>query len=98
MNDNVIHLLPEEQHKFAELLNHYQYLKPFWNWEKKECDIDALTKRISTISHAEAIIAKFFLSLWTHENHGFDIFEAVSTLDDEDLAMINHWMNAPFWP
>ena len=84
--------------KFALLIEPYPWLSRFWDWHKKSCNIEALEKAMGGMSHGERILAQFFLSLWTRENHGFDMLEAASTLDCEECVMISAWLTEPFWP
>ncbi len=50
------------------------------------------------MSHGECVLAKFFLFVWTQNNHAFDIVEAASVLDQPDRQVIIDWLTNPFWP
>jgi len=94
---NNINLSPG-QAKFALLIESYPKFSVYWNWEKKECDPDAIENALPAMSHGEQIMLKFFWSVWLHQNKGFDIIEAASVLDDLYMRIITEWMNEPFWP
>ncbi len=49
-----------EQKKFRTILMAYPNLAPFWSFERRECDIPALTSRMKTMSHGERVLAQFF--------------------------------------
>nr|WP_247595141.1 hypothetical protein [Salmonella enterica] len=49
------------------------------------------------MSHGEAVLARFFLSLWNGSNAGFDLVEAAG-LDDRERQLIARWLADPFWP
>jgi len=90
--------LSSSQARFALWVDKFPWLSKYWNWEKAECDIDTLSDAMGVMSHGEKILAQFFLSVWTHNNHEFDILEAASTLDQMDRQIIIDWLSDPFWP
>ena len=90
--------LSTSQRQFASLIEPYSWLSKYWDWEKKECDTEALNKVLGVLSHGERILAQFFLSVWLHENQDFDFLDAASVLDQEDRQMISAWITEPFWP
>jgi len=97
--NNFTHInLSQEQAQFAVMIDSFPWLSKFWNWEKRECDIDLLEKQMQSFSHGERILAQFFLSVWTHENHSFDLFEATSVLDKKNREVIIDWVANPFYP
>ena len=92
---NVIKLSPT-QALFALMIEPFPRLSAYWNWEHRTCDTEALDDAMGIMSHGERILAQFFLSLWTHNSRGFDMFEAASVLDQEWRQVIVDWLADPF--
>lgn len=91
--------LTDGQRRFAGLLQSTPYLEPYWNWERAECDVDALRDAMGAWSHGEQIMAKFMVGVWLGaDKFDFDAFEAAATLDPEKRALIARWLTDPFWP
>ncbi|HBV4265985.1 TPA: hypothetical protein MDW71_005278 [Klebsiella pneumoniae] len=84
--------------RFFNLIYNYPAISVFWSKPEKSCDVDALKKRMGTMSHSEVVMAKFFMSIWFGEDHGFDIIEAGSCLNDKERKMIATWFLDPFYP
>ncbi len=51
--------LSAEQRQFKQMLELYPRIKPYWDFDKREFDIDGLRKAFATLSHGEAIMARF---------------------------------------
>ena len=100
MNTNSINNinLSSGQANFALLIEPFPRFSQFWNWQKAECDPDAIKNALPAMSHGEQIMMTFFWSVWTHQNKEFDFIEAASILDNTDMKVITDWMNDPFWP
>jgi hypothetical protein len=92
--------LPTNMGRFASLLSNYPKLEPYWDWGRQECDHEALTANLTTWSHGEQVVARFFLAVWFGENSvaQFDLIEAAGVLDVPDRQMIVAWFSAPFFP
>ncbi len=91
--------LSNGQRRYAALLQTAPYLEKFWDWERGECDVDALRAAMGAWSHGEQIMAKFMIGLWLGaDQFEFDIFEAAGTLDAEKRRLIAGWLMDPFWP
>ena len=90
--------LSSGQAQFIILLEHFPRLTAYWDWDKRECDYEALKDNMGAMSHGEKIIAQFLLGIWTHNDHEFDILEAASVLDRETCQLISDWLMEPFWP
>ena len=86
------------QTRFKDLLEHVPWLAKYWDWDKRECDYDVLMSYMGTMSHGEKVVTQFFLGVWTHNDHDFDILEAASILDIEIRQLITDWFMDPFWP
>lgn len=87
--------------RFYQMLDscHCSYVfSGFWNREKNKCSSGVLKKHINTMSTGESIMAQFFLSVWLGSNQNFDLIEAASRLDRDNLGIIIRWLNDPFRP
>ena len=85
--------------RFSRLLDAVPYLKPYWDMERRECDLEVLREAMGAWSHGEQIMAQFVAGVWLGKNeHGFDLIEAAATLDEENRAIIGRWLATPFWP
>lgn len=99
MNIDYTLTLSPEQRKFALLLKKHPKLKIYWDFKKRELDTRALDKKIGVLSRGEKVMVQFFAGVWLKENrYNFDLFEAVSILDPEQVSLIREWMADPFWP
>lgn len=66
---------------------------------KLEYDQQAVDNLLGVTSHGTAIMLRFFLGVWRNDNeYGFDLFDAIRTLDQDHLKMITDWIADPFWP
>lgn len=87
------------QAAFALMLEKTPYLKPLWNLERREYDQELVERYLGTASHGQAIMARFMLAVWRHNNYyDFDLIEAASVLDRENMAVIQEWLANPIWP
>lgn len=90
--------LTAEQRRFKALavstkLSHY------WDFEKRDCDLQAIEKATGTLSHGEAIMLRFLTAVWLGENQfQFDLIDAVKTLDEHHTGIIQAWIADPFFP
>lgn len=90
--------LSPSQARFALMIDQYPRFSKYWNWEKRECDIDRLNEAMGVMSHGERILAQFFLSVWKNNNQSFDLLDAASVLDLPERKIIIEWLRDPFWP
>lgn len=91
--------LTPQQRRFKALLAGYPILQPFWDFDKRECDIDRLRQAFGTLSHGEAVMARFLAGVWLGENVlAFDMIEAAKTLDDEHRQVLINWLSNPEFP
>lgn len=80
------------------MLEQQPRLKLYWDARKKECDINALRRNMTTFSHGERIMAQFYMAVWLGDNSpSFDLIEAIKTLEDDQLAIITDWLKDPFF-
>ncbi|AZT44443.1 hypothetical protein [Salmonella enterica] len=92
-----MHTDTTEQNRFFTLLSQYPRIAVFWSRAEGECKTEALRQAMGGMSHGEAVLARFFLSLWNGSNAGFDLVEAAG-LDDRERQLIARWLADPFWP
>jgi len=91
--------LTEDQREFKELLDQFPRLISYWDFNKRECDLERLKSDMSALSTGEAIVARFLVGVWLGENQlNFDIFDASKSLDSESYQRIVAWLNNPFFP
>lgn len=91
--------LTAEQRQFKQMLESYPLLVPYWDFDKRECDIDRLREALGTLSHGEAIMARFLAGVWLGKNAlAFDMIDAVKSLDDVQLQVIIKWSSNPAFP
>jgi hypothetical protein len=91
--------LTDEQRRFKAMLMAYPRLEPFWDFQRRECDIEALRSALGALSSGEQIMARFFAAVWAGENVlGFDLIDAARTLEEAHLVQIQHWLADPLFP
>ena len=91
--------LTPEQRRFKETLSKYPRLEPFWDFDKRECDLENLRKSLGALSHGEAIMARFLSGIWCGENVlEFDLIEAAKALDEEHRQCLIEWLSEPDFP
>ncbi|MEY4922808.1 MAG: hypothetical protein RLY17_1525 [Pseudomonadota bacterium] len=90
--------LSPEQARFASMVSEYPRLERYWNWQERNCCIDALIKDCGAMSLGERQLALFFLSVWEGCNREFDFVDAAAVLDKKERQLIANWLFDPFWP
>jgi len=91
--------LTPDQRKFERLLSGYPQIYVFWDFNARACDTDRLNDSMGVLSSGEQILAGFFLSIWTGDDHPyFSILAAARTLDPEHRQVITDWLAAPYFP
>ena len=87
------------QASFALMLEKAPYLESLWNMQEREYIPEKVDHYLETTSHNQAIMARFFLGVWQHDNElNFNLIESVRVLDKDKLIIIMGWMAEPFWP
>ena len=85
--------------RFFDLLATVPFLGAYWDSEKLIFDEWEFNDAAAYWSPGQLIMGRFFASVWVGGwNTRFDIFEAVSCLDESNLKIIKQWVNDPFWP
>ena len=91
--------LSAEQRQFKELLARYPRIYQYWQFDSRDCDLEAVERDIGAMSSGEQIMLRFFVGVWMHENKlDLDFTDIASNLDKEDLQVIIDWLQDPVWP
>jgi len=91
--------LSAEQRQFKLMLDPYPHFAPYWNFDTRECDSERLREALGSLSHGEAIMARFLCGVWLGENTlDFDLIEATRSLDDTQRQVIIDWLSNPAFP
>ena len=92
--------LTNKQRQFKALLEQCcPRLESYWDFDQRECDIERLRNALGSLSHGEAIMARFLAGVWLGENAlDFDMIDAVQTLDETQLQVIISWLSKPIFP
>ncbi|MEM8562249.1 MAG: hypothetical protein AAGF57_08450 [Pseudomonadota bacterium] len=92
--------LSENQVRYFEWLDHHTpYLLDLFEVELKQFSPELVAKYLGIASQRHAVMARFVLGVWRHQNHfDFDFVEAALVLDRQEMTMITDWMLDPFWP
>ena len=86
--------------RFFGMLDRVPRIKHLWDKDKRELNIELFERELGVMSHGEVHMAKFFAALWLHNNtrYGFDLIDAVSSIDAAERKLIIEWISDPFWP
>ena len=90
--------LTDEQRHFKHLLSGYPKFTRYWDFDSRDCQLEAIDHDIGAMSAGEQIMLCFFVSVWLGETRDFDLIEAVKTLDARHLQVITQWLNNPVFP
>ena len=98
--DRAFAKLSSGQARFFLMLNHVPRIAELWDIENRELKVESFEKALGVMSSGEIHIAKFFAAVWFHDNqrYGFDLIDAVSSIDSEHSKLIIEWISDPFWP
>lgn len=86
--------------RFFEMVGRYPRISHLWDVVEGELKPDLFESELAVMSSGEVQIAKFFASVWFHDNsrYGFDLVDAVAVLDSNERGLIIAWIQDPFWP
>ncbi|HDS3501237.1 TPA: hypothetical protein QIR73_002106 [Enterobacter cloacae] len=84
--------------QFRLMLQQYPRLANYWDTQDDRLLYLELKKAVGVLSHGEQIMARFYMSVWRHENHDFDILDAAAHLGEDEKRIVMTWFAAPFWP
>lgn len=91
--------LTPTQRRFKDMLADYPSLSEFWDFDKRECDIQAIEDAFTWMSHSEQIMLRFFAAVWLGENRfSFDLIEAAKVLGEQDHSVVLQWFSKPEFP
>lgn len=88
------------QKRFFEMLKQVPRISRLWDEDKRELNTELFEREIGVMSSGEVVMAQFFASIWFHDNrrYGFDVVDAVASIDVPERKLIIEWMCNPFWP
>ncbi len=66
--------------RYRLMLQTFPLLANYWNTDDDCLRYDELKEAIGVLSRGEQIMARFYLSVWTGENHDFDFLDAAALL------------------
>ena len=90
--------LSPEQRLFWQLLERFGFTS-LWDMKERIYYPEKVNQRLGTASKGEALLLRFCLGVWRHDNEfEFDFVDAASTLEPESLEVVTSWMKEPFWP
>lgn len=86
--------------RFFDMLDRVPRIRSLWDKESGNLDVEKFENELGVMSSGEIHMAKFFASLWFHNNkrYGFDLVDAVSSLDPAEREIIIEWIADPFYP
>lgn len=90
--------VPSSRERFRLMVKKYPLLAHYWNSEENCFRDTDLKHDIGVLSRGEQIMARFFISVWSAENYGFDFLDAASLLDTDGKKILMTWFADPFWP
>jgi len=90
--------LNDEQRHFKDLLDSYPRFMPYWDFDNRSVDLEAIDRDIGVMSHGEQLMLRFFIAVWVSETREFDFIDAVKTLDHDQLEVITNWLKDPVFP
>lgn len=93
-------MLTPEQERFKNWIEaRLPFLAHLFDWGKAEFLPSEVEKYLGVSAHGQSIMARFALGIWCgNDRYNFDFIEAARTLDDELMAVVTEWMEAPFFP
>lgn len=86
--------------RFYKMLDQVPRICHLWDRERHELKVDLFEKELGVMSTGEVHMAKFLAALWFNNNsrYGFDLVDAVSSIDHNERRIIAEWAIDPFWP
>ena len=91
--------LSSGQAKFALWVEEQMpYLLHLFDFERGMLLTSKLDDYLAVASHGEQIMARFVATVWTHENkYEFNIVDAASVLDEQQVVVVTSWLRQPIW-
>lgn len=75
------------------------YLRGLFDFEQRVYLPEKVDYFMGVASHGQTIMARFALSVWTHnDDFEFNFLDAASVLDEQNRAIIIDWLVRPIWP
>jgi hypothetical protein len=89
-----------EEEPFDRWIHTYlPQLGALFDFEKRVYLPEVAKHYLASASHGQAIMARFALGVWCHQDKfEFDFFEAAAALDQHNKQILMDWMARPIWP
>ena len=86
--------------RFFAMLDSYPRLASYWDQAQECMHVEIFEQALGAMSCGERHMAKFFAAVWFNDNqkYGFDLVDAVASLDVRQRQLIMQWIAKPFWP
>jgi hypothetical protein len=84
--------------RFRLMLQEFPLLAHYWNTEENCLRYLEMKEALGVLSRGEQIMARFYLSVWSADNHDFDFLDAAGLLDTSAKRIVMTWFADPFWP
>ena len=84
--------------RFRLMLKEYSLLAHFWNTQENCLRYQEMKDSLGVFSRGEQIMARFYLAVWSADNHDFDFLDAADFLDNGAKKIVMTWFADPFYP
>lgn len=84
--------------RFRLMLQEFPLLAHYWDTEENCLRYAEMKESLGVLSRGEQIMARFYMSVWSADNHDFDFLDAAGLLDNSAKRIVMTWFAAPFWP
>ena len=75
------------------------YLRGLFDFEQRVYLPEKVEYFLGVASRGQTIMARFALSVWTHnDDFEFNFLDAAAILDPDNLDIIIGWLEKPIWP
>lgn len=90
--------LTPERNRFYVTIDKYSFLRPLWDKERHELNLELFRVSLESMSAAEANLARFMAAVWLGRNDfEFDLFEAMKDGSGIESVLVE-WISDPYWP
>lgn len=93
------YLTPNEEKFELWLKENMPYLLKLWNFTDIRYEKDKVDSFLESCSESEALMLNFAMQVWTgggQEEHVFNLFKALRTLDNKEIKIIQKWISDPW--
>ncbi|NIB44840.1 hypothetical protein HBA55_34990 [Pseudomaricurvus alkylphenolicus] len=85
---------------FYAMINKVPRIARLWDQDTNDLKLEDFERQLGVMSSGEVQLAKFFAAVWFNDNtrYGFDVVDAVSTLNPHSRKIVIDWLIKPFYP